>query len=81
MEIHSSLNGREVTEINRPRFLRLHPQRSDNPPVAARDQHSRGLEPARNALLADRRPPSVIAEAPCLIRIDRESKLQDISNV
>jgi hypothetical protein len=36
---------------------------------------------ARDALLGDGRPPPIIAEAPCLIRIDRESKLQDGSKV
>jgi hypothetical protein len=74
MEIHSPPHGCEVPEINRPRFLRLHPQRSDNPPLLARDQDSRRLEPARHALLADRRPPPVVTEASRLIRIDREPK-------
>jgi hypothetical protein len=40
----------------------------------ARDQDSRRLEPARHALLADRRPPPVVTEASRLIRIDREPK-------
>jgi len=81
VQIHGSRYGREIPEIDGPRLLRLHPQRADNPPVSRGDQDSGISESAGDAALADRGRPTVFAEAPLLIGIDRQPKLQQSRNV
>src|SRR5215470_2191703 len=71
VQIHRSGDGREIPEIDGPGLLGLHSQRADYPSVLRCDQDSRGSQSAGNAALADRRGPTVLAEAPFLVGINR----------
>jgi hypothetical protein len=80
-QIHRSGDRREIPEIDSPRLLCFHSQGADYPTLLRGDQDSRGSQFAGNASLADRRRPTVLPEAPFLVGINRQPKLQQRRHV